>query len=190
MNEKSGFDGVSMVKATVTQQDEKVIDYGHIRQPILFLDFDLVLNDQAFIDEVEEYRRSRIHDLSYADYYALALDSVRVKRLNKVLDGTSVQVVFSTSWRWMFSWEQLQEILTLKKGFRGTAIGETPKRGKNREEEILSWLGLYCKKPYPAFCALDDRLDFFPTRLGGKLVLTTDGLEEEHLVQVKELLSV
>ena len=126
-NESPAFDGVSHAKETRPMYRNET---DHVICPVLFLDFDLVLNDQAHLDTIDAYRRPRQNELTYTKYHELALQKERVERLNRALDGINVGIVFSTSWRWMFEASELMAMLA-RLGLRRHILGVTPKRGEN-----------------------------------------------------------
>jgi hypothetical protein len=125
--------------------------------PILFLDFDGVLNSAAFFRSPES-----------KDGEAGALDPKAVARLNTIIAKTGAKVVVSSSWRYGRSVAELQAILD-ERGFVGEVIDKTadaihmdaadPKesgfyRAYARGDEIREWLDRHPE--VKSFVALDD----------------------------------
>lgn len=103
--------------------------------PIVFLDFDGVLNHELF------YRTAKRPFTSVEDQ----IDPDSVGRLNTLLTATDAKVVVSSTWRKGRTVEELQRILVAK-GFTGEVIGKTEDlRSEHclRGNEIYLWLEQY-----------------------------------------------
>jgi uncharacterized protein YqgQ len=139
---------------------------------IIFLDFDGVLNSQRWM----EANRHLVKTVEL--WLCKNLDHAAVARVEKISKATGAKVVISSSWRRMFSLEQLQQILK-DFGFTGEVIGITPKQDQERGIEIQTWLNEH--GPIESFVILDDDSDM--VHLMHKLVQTTfeDGLQDEHV---------
>lgn len=148
---------------------------------VLFLDFDGVLNNDATLTKVEN---------NVEPYRHCGLESSLVEILNRILDATDAKVVFSTSWRTIYTDTRLVELLE-RWGFRhgDRVIGRTPKRwSSSREFEIESWL-LDHTKPNTRFLVIDD----IPTRFvkTGNQILTDSvtGILDEHVEAAVKILN-
>jgi hypothetical protein len=113
--------------------------------PLIFLDFDGVLNSQLWYVRT---KGSREQD---------DLDREAIGYLNDLVSTTGARVVVSSTWRLNRTIEELQEILG-RNGFTGEVIGKTidMRRGENgdsilRGNEILAWIKDHqedCGVPY------------------------------------------
>lgn len=113
--------------------------------PIIFLDFDGVLN--GYSDPVPGGGLR-------------GLDRVRVARLNRICDATGAHVVVTSAWRIGRTRCQLADILVAV-GFTGMVAGLTP-RGATRAEEIGMWWTT-CPRKYrkSPFIIIDDEHEFW-----------------------------
>lgn len=104
--------------------------------PVLFLDFDGVLNSRRYFETLT----GRPDGVGLFDDYS-QIDPAAVERLNRVIEKTGTRVVVSSTWRIMHSPGSLYEILC-KRGFRSGIYGCTPVRreDKGRYREIRAWL--------------------------------------------------
>lgn len=76
---------------------------------LLFLDIDGVLNSKnSFLE-----KRGQV-------------DSQCVSFLNKITDETDAKIVISSSWRFIYDFETLKDILKVKNNISGRIIGITP----------------------------------------------------------------
>ena len=104
--------------------------------PIVFLDFDGVLNHELFYKNADKKGRG-------------LLDPMSVQILNELTKIENVKVVVSSTYRLSNTTDQLQYILDAF-GFVGEVIGKTPSINCNgilRGNEIISWI-----KDHPIEC--------------------------------------
>ncbi len=183
--------------------------------PVLFLDFDGVLNSVDYLrktpfirdvpptpeeqDFVERWPAHYLaHDLNYGRFVNLLrmLDRRAVRRLNRLVEQTGAEVVISSGWRKTFELPGILAILQ-RTGFRGTRLlGMTPRKiaGCTRQYEpprgsfIETWLS---KHPQvTGFVILDDRHDMEP--FNWHLVQTSNenGLLDGHVELAIEKLAL
>lgn len=147
---------------------------------VVFLDFDGVLNDEAYLlrsDRDEEPGLSMW-------WWAKALDPALVELLNGLLERTGAKVVVSSSWRVGASKEWLQSVLE-SRGFKGEVIDVTPRSyGCNRSDEIEAWLLTH---EVESFVILDDDER---ARIEGRFVRTSMkvGLTRRHIEKAEAIL--
>lgn len=159
-------------------------------RPLLFLDFDGVLNNRATF---EPPRRSLPHG-------AHMIEPSHVARVQRIVDATGADVVVSSSWRHGTSVEALTALLR-SRGARFVCRDKTPEYGEMlasgivlgsvRGDEIQTWLddngGRGAAFPHGGWHAPIAILDDEPERefrhLSGYLVRTTfeHGLADEHI---------
>lgn len=87
-------------------------------KPLVFLDFDGVLNTERHFAELKG------KGLPFKDKYGPLFDPEAVKNLKKIIDVTSAQIVASSSWRYM-GLEDLQRMWH-DRGLPGKIVGITP----------------------------------------------------------------
>ncbi len=135
--------------------------------PLIFLDFDGVLNSQLF------YVRRKNGEFSTHDLALCRdIDPEAVELLNNLIKKTDAKVVVSSTWRLGRTIKELQEILE-SAGFVGEVIDKTPSMNHGqygdcilRGNEILAWIkankdivgGYY--DTYRRYVILDDDSDF------------------------------
>lgn len=147
---------------------------------ILFLDFDGVLHPEG-LQAGEGYKlfcaRPVLHQILRA--------------------APDVDVVFSTSWRLLYSFDELVSFATGHEDLAHRFLGITPhlpaeerRQGiiGQREDEIQAWLAMHGRDP-GRWLALDDQPDFFWPRCSG-LYLTDwqSGLVDEDVWAIVESL--
>lgn len=138
--------------------------------PVLFLDFDGVLNSVAFWNRRGSPTSIRITS------NAEEIDPGAVALLNSVLDTTGAVVVFSTAWRNSFSVVDLDGLLR-ERGFTGCCIDATPtireggSYGERRVWEIRRWLNAH---PEVVTWAAVDDIDLGSAGLGHERFVHTD----------------
>lgn len=104
---------------------------------ILFLDFDGVLNDDAFYEHVHEYQTK--YSLSTTDRVKRSasthINPYNVQNLKYILKlDPEVRIVISSTWRKHFSLKDLQWILTKHGVSANKIIGKTDLVGPNEHE--------------------------------------------------------
>lgn len=122
---------------------------GEARLKIIFLDFDGVLNNFAFL----RTGGAGIHEL----------DPMAIARLNTLVLRSGAKVVVSSTWRLRFSLDELRNILS-KYGFQGEIVGTTPHLPaavamgdllEARSHEIQMWLR-NAREEIESYVVLDD----------------------------------
>lgn len=150
---------------------------------VLFLDIDGVLNSSAYLLALAKADPGvKVVDggWDFTDH----LDPARVMKLNAIVDATSCNVVLSSSWRCMRSIGEVQRMLR-HRGYTGRLSSTTPRlMGHERHVEIRRWLE---GKPVDRFAILDDDQDA-GVGFGHWFVRTADGIEDEHVERVIEVL--
>jgi hypothetical protein len=147
-----------------------------IKNIIVFLDVDGVLNNKSFLLKRSDFEESS------------EFNPDNVKLLNKLLKETNASVVISSSWRIGHSLYWLQTMLE-KVGFEyperiiGATISDTKSQ---RGDEIDMWLR---QLHIDAFVILDDDDDMSVVK--DKLVQTNfeTGLSEEHVEAAKRIIA-
>ena len=155
---------------------------------VIFLDFDGVLNSEAFF----KANGNR--------YLPETLDVAAVARVNAIIARTGARVVVSSTWRLGYSLVQLKDILG-RHGLSGEVVGVTPViqdvdedgigvvRNAPRGHEIQRWID---EQPEPpeAFVILDDEADM--EHLGNRHVRTLfdTGLGDDEVEAAVALLGV
>ena len=156
---------------------------------VLFLDFDGVLNHEAYLDDL--LRRLGEHH----GQDALMLDTAAIERLNRIVELSGCEVVISSSWRHAHRRVALLRLLR-SRGFEGEIAGVTPTTarkeggrflGSSRGAEIQVWLDEH--PAIESFAILDDNDDM--EHLSPRLIQTTftHGLREEHVELVVAMLN-
>jgi hypothetical protein len=134
-------------------------------RPLLFLDFDGVLNSSAFFVRRGPYPKETEFTRRESEIYDL--DPEAVARLNKVIKVTRCDIVVSSTWRLGRKMIDLREILGAK-GFRGRIVGKTPDSYRSRvfgvkhlrAHDIAAYLRcLSTTFEQPHFAIVDDDTD-------------------------------
>lgn len=149
-------------------------------RPLLFLDFDGVLNSAR-------YFRDRFDgaDPDGIDADQAQIDPESVALLNQILRATGAVIVISSSWRLIHTLAELDTLLRAR-GLDPSAeiIGATPDLyTRPRGEEIQAWLDdcaewICWRMP---FCILDDDCDMAHLSGFHVHVPMQDGLTEAHV---------
>lgn len=168
---------------------EERVSLGELAIPslasLLFLDFDGVLNSEAFL-------RSHAGGVVLVgkDWDSSShLDPERIAVLNRVIRKTGALIVISSSWRLMHTPKQLAKML-FGAGLKGYIIGQTPDiPGAPRSHEIAAYLHTLAHHPW--FAIVDDDHDagigyekhFVQTSFSG------GGLLDEHADRLIRILN-
>ena len=127
-----------------------------MNQPIVFLDFDGVLN-------TEQYQaRLTVDDKPTKDTWGPLFDPHAVENLRQILDEMDAQIVISSSWRYVHSLDSLRMMWEVR-GLPGEIL-DTLACGAtyiSRGEEIECWLE---RNDRPDYLIIDDLDDFFPAQ--------------------------
>ena len=127
-----------------------------MNQPIVFLDFDGVLN-------TEQYQARLIVDgKPTKDTWGPLFDPHAVESLRQILDEMDAQIVISSSWRYVHTLDSLRMMWEVR-GLPGEII-DTLACGAtyiSRGEEIECWLE---RNERPDYVIIDDLDDFFPAQ--------------------------
>jgi hypothetical protein len=150
--------------------------------PIIFLDFDGVLNCDAFF---KSQQRSPIRTPDERD--SNMLEERAVLLLKELVMRAQAQVVISSTWRLTRPLAKIRELLH-EKGFHGRIIGKTPYLNRPRGDEIQAFLDSMADQPR-SIVIIDDSADM--VHLTPWLVRTTylTGLQPEHVDQALKVLS-
>lgn len=131
---------------------------------VCFLDFDGVLNGKGTTDRISEREIDEL--MKHGPYMGsfgggmTGADPALVARLNRIVSAhPDVEVVVSSSWRFMFNVAAIRKILEAR-GFVGNVVDETPKGRGHRGTEIATWLE--SRSGIEAFVILEDGLDILP----------------------------
>ena len=127
-----------------------------MKQPVIFLDFDGVLN-------TEQYQaRLAVDGKPTKDAWGPLFAPGAVENLRRILEATDAAIVVSSSWRYAHSLDSLRMMWEVR-GLPGE-IFDTLACGAtyiSRGEEIECWLN---KHGRPDFVIIDDLDDFFPAQ--------------------------
>ena len=153
---------------------------------LLFLDIDGVLNswhyfknNKTLIDKSESKKDFKINKWTH-------LDPDAIKRLNRLVDLSGVEVIISSTWRLLFSLEEINKMLAFR-GATFQASNRTPEgyyRGMSsrtcRGDEIKEFIDNF-SEPVDAFVILDDDNDM--DGVSSQLVQTSmnNGIQDYHI---------
>jgi len=161
---------------------------------ILFLDFDGVLNDVNYLMDYDERYDFLSHN-GPLDRFELCtqLDTIKVGRLNEIVDETGCYIVLSTAWR-EYGIESCKNMLMMR-GFRypHRIIDVTPSGfDRHRIGEIILWRVLNdVENDLTSYVMLDDDMtDKAVIRLGENHTVQTymsvKGFKEAGLTEEKK----
>jgi hypothetical protein len=163
------------------------------------LDIDGVLNSRDWVNrrqlkDYEEYASQEAWDA----HSGMDLDAVA--RLNTIVEQTDCEIVISSTWRMLYpgkgsvksEFAHVARMLVMR-GFKypEKITGATPElRNLPRGDEIQAWLDANLDNSPFSLCILDDDSDM--AHLIEHLVCTfdTQGLQDKHITEVKEMLNV
>lgn len=134
---------------------------------IIFLDMDGVLNSEKF--NKGEQGRSPM-SFGSLQFGASQIDPKGVELLNKIVEATDAHIVISSSWRHIWSPDEIGAMLEAR-GFRhkDRIIDKTPNSMKGfRGDEVKAWLDMDHERrvveperlPVQSYVILDDSTDF------------------------------
>jgi hypothetical protein len=116
---------------------------------VLFLDIDGVLNSERTVEATGGYPHS------FDPVAQERFDPIAIKLIQRLLRLTKSVVVLSSSWRNMFTIEEVAE------GLGVPILDRTPNFGKVRGDEVQKWLSLYTEKyNVTKYAIVDDNSDF------------------------------
>lgn len=169
------------IKQVAIERNGSCFDTGMLLMsrtfPILFLDFDGVLN------HVDCWKGD--HKTSDTDI----LDPVCVSRLNRIIEKTKCEVVVSSSWRILKTLIELQDLLSAT-GYKHRLLSTTPKTISSRGSDIHRWISYHGRLNFGPIAIVDDDSNMAPYM--DRLVKTdfyNGGLQDEHVEKIIKLLS-
>lgn len=132
-----------------------------MRKPIIFLDIDGVLNSVQYAIRKRNAQLARGEKLTAG---IMGIDDQAVKNLSYILESVDCDMVLSSTWRIIYSLDEVNEML-LKAGLRkGRLIDKTPRMlSCIRGVEVQNWLyvnGMIDQHDAPPFVCIDDDKDF------------------------------
>lgn len=145
---------------------------------VIFLDIDHVLNDTNWFHSDERYAlRSEINSQALSPRQKMLLKAVLdikneyVERLLHVTNNFDIKIVICSSWRNVFSREELQYIFN---NF-GIQIHDVCERGTYKIQAIERYL--LQNKNIKKWCVIDDCIDVSDAgKIGGTAITPEDGL--------------
>lgn len=154
---------------------------------ILFLDFDGVINCDAFRLSASNSKNviTSLKEWIPTEF----MDPVRIARINRILAATGAKVVLSTMWRKQYTIDTLKGFLK-ERGFEGEVIDITPVKLSYvpRGKEIQMWMREQREKPIH-FAIIDDDEEA-GIGFDRRFVHTPDGVEDEHVEKAIEILGL
>ena len=89
---------------------------------LIFVDIDGVINGSDFFKKRHQFRKeNNLKVEQFPDH----VDPATIKRLTRIIEETGAKIVISSTWRKLYSLEELQKGLD-GEGLRGEIIGLTP----------------------------------------------------------------
>ena len=163
-------------------------------KPILFLDFDGVLNDTRYLNSDTAWRERKLARARNQDLllHALDLDPRRIEVLNDIVRRTGAMVVVHSSWRLSHDADELFDMLKLR-GFRGVMGGVCDPQIRDRADAIRAFLDdLGPARRSLRFAVVDDEDLRDEPIVGPRFVLTgmhpEDAFGARHVERLVELL--
>ncbi len=154
---------------------------------LLFLDLDGVLNSVDFYKR----RGGMVSHKSVFDRHVDDLDPIAVDLLKEFVLEYNISIVISSTWRKLFTIDEICELFALVGWENIPIIDYTPILYTIRGEEIQAWFKM-CKRQYDEYVIIDDDADFLPSQLEYNFVHIsgTTGLLPKHIKQMKERLRI
>lgn len=160
--------------------------------PILFLDFDGVLNSAAWLE------RRQFLDMSNMSRDEKMLDPDAVRRLVQIVRRTNCKIVVSSTWRLLHSMAELETLLNARGGDGEIQILDRTPDGSHLEEgplwrpcqrgdEIQLWRKTHSHTG--PFAVLDDDHDMDAVLDHFVQTSWSTGLLDEHVDEVCQLLA-
>jgi len=158
---------------------------------VIFLDFDGVLNSDAYFEKLGPLPRKQEHapPPGVPEDFA-QIDAEAVARLSVIVARTGAVVVLSTTWRYLFDLDVIESALAAF-GFVGEIIGRTPTDPIQRGEQIAAWIR-HQPSPPESYVVLDDDDVDILGEVRDRLIKTDfkDGLQDRHVETAVALLGV
>lgn len=151
-------------------------------RPLLFLDFDGIINSENLEDEIEELF---LDDRFTGESYSKNLTD----NLSKFIKENDFNIVISSTWRRFFSFFELQQVLSLFKIDADRLLDITPDIGQERYKDIELWLDTneeLKEHSFSFFFVLDDNSDAWTDSVNFYQVDTKTGFTEYHRKEVNE----
>lgn len=162
---------------------------------VIFLDMDGVLNSIKYYNK---RRMDREINGPFCDRYgneklprhAMEIDPEAMALLKEFVEPNNITLVISSTWRKLFSVEQMKELFALRGWDNAPIIGKTQSYNSSycRGHEINGWLS---ENPdVEKFAIIDDDSDMTEDQKRNNFVHTrhATGLEQEHIEELKTIL--
>lgn len=153
-----------------------------MKDPIIFLDFDGVLN-------TEQYQAwLAVKGKPNKDAWGPLFDPCAVRNLRKIIESTSAEIVISSSWRYIHRLGSLRMMWEVRE-LPGEILDILPCGASyiSRGEDIECWMNQHGQTDY---VIIDDLNDFYPTQLD-RYVETNpiEGITEANATRAIEILN-
>ena len=127
-----------------------------MEKPIIFLDFDGVLNTEQYQVQLS------VAGQSGKDAWGAPFSPTAIANLRKILDATDARIVISSSWRYVHGLGGLRMMWDIRE-LPGEIQDTLPCGTDNlsRGEEIACWLSQHNA---PSYVIMDDLNDFMPSQ--------------------------
>jgi hypothetical protein len=159
-------------------------------RPVIFLDFDGVLNNNDLLGDVQlQAHRENWHSTKLDEEM---IGEEFVARINQIVEATNAMIVISSAWRRLMSFGRLLYILE-NKGLKERPIDATPYAGTGlRGDDIETWMiDVGFNRDETPFVIIDDLPKEEFSGLEDHLVTTLfiEGLTEEKMQEAIEVLN-
>lgn len=136
--------------------DQRIAKNIKMNRPIIFLDFDGVLNTE------QHQAKLAVDRLPNKDAWGPLFDPRAVANLRKIIDATDAAIVISSSWRYIHQPGSLRMMWEVRE-LPGEILDTTPYGAAyiSRGEDIECWLSQHGQHDY---VIIDDLDDFYPTQ--------------------------